>query len=65
MLINSFYKGEWILFDYLAIVVSEDLEYRGHLEKTLWLKPVKIFISKGQEEVRIYDVKTYRERENQ
>ena len=64
-LIRSFYQGEWIHFDYLALQVSPNIEFQGHLEKTLWVEPEKVFINEREREVRIYNIKKYRERENQ
>lgn len=64
-LIRSFYRGEWIHFDYLALQVSPDIEFQGHLEKTLWVVPEKVFTNDRQREVRIYNIRKYRERENQ
>ena len=64
-LIQSFYRGEWIHFDYLALQVSPDIEFQGHLEKTLWVEPEKVFINERKREVRIYNIKKYREREDQ
>ena len=64
-LIGSFYRGEWIHFDYLALQVSPDVEFQGHLEKTLWVEPEKVFVNERNREVRIYNIKKYREREDQ
>ena len=64
-LIRSFYRGEWIHLDYLALQVSPDIEFQGHLEKTLWVVPEKVFMNDRNREVRIYNIKKYRERENQ
>jgi len=64
-LIRSFYRGEWIHFDYLALQVSPDIEFQGHLEKTLWVEPEKVFMNERGREVRIYNIKKYRERADQ
>ena len=64
-LIRSFYRGEWIHYDYLALQVSPDVEFQGHLEKTLWVVPEEVFKNERNREVRIYNIKKYRERENQ
>ena len=64
-LIRSFYRGEWIHFDYLALEIKSDLEFQGHMEKTLWVEPVKVFTNERQREIKIYNIKKYRERENQ
>ena len=64
-LIGAFYRGEWIHVDYLALQISPDIEFQGHLEKTLWVEPEKVFVNDRQREVRIYNIKKYRERPNQ
>ena len=64
-LIRSFYRGEWIHFDYLALQVIPDIEFQGHLEKTLWVVPEKVYKNERAREVRIYNIKKYREREDQ
>ena len=64
-LIRSFYRGEWIHFDYLALKIDSDIEFQGHMEKTLWVEPEKVFTNERQREVRIYNIKKYREREDQ
>ncbi len=64
-LINQFYRGEWINFDYLALEVKPDPEFLGHLEKTLWVVPAQVIKGERDREVRIYNIKKYRERPNQ
>jgi len=41
------------------------MELLNLLEKTLWVEPIKIFSTKKNRQVRIYNIKKYRERENQ
>lgn len=62
-LLASFYKGQWIEYDYLALKVSPDPEFESHLKTTLWLVPVKVFNDDKGSQVRIYNVKKYRERD--
>lgn len=64
-LIGSFYRGEWIHFDYLAIQFIPEIEFHGHMEKTLWVVPEKVYRNDRDREIRIYNIKKYRDREDQ
>ncbi len=64
-LLVSFYKGRWIEYDYLALQVNPDPEFASHLRTTLWITPEKIFTNNRSDEVRIYNIKRYRERRKQ
>ncbi len=64
-LINQFYRGEWINYEYLALEIKPDPEYLGHLQRTLWVEPEKVIKGQRDREIRIYNIKQYRERPNQ
>jgi hypothetical protein len=64
-LLVSFYKGQWIEYDYLALQVNPDPEFASHLKTTLWVKPEKIIADQRGNEVRMYNIKKYRERRSQ
>lgn len=64
-LIRSFYRGGWINFDYLALTVKPDPEYEAHLQRTMWVEPEKVFSNSKSREVRMVDIKKYRDREDQ
>jgi hypothetical protein len=60
-----FYRGKWIKYDYLALQVDPDPEFERHLKKTLWVVPEQVFRGNRNREVRVYNIKKYRERKNQ
>ena len=64
-LINQFYRGQWINYEYLALEIKPDPEYMRHLDITLWVVPEKVVKGERNREVRIYNIKKYRERPNQ
>jgi len=51
-LLNQFYRGQWINYDYLALEIKPDPDYLIHLDKTLWVEP-EFIISKNTVSVRI------------
>ncbi len=64
-LINQFYRGEWINYDYLALEIKPDPEYMRHLDRTLWVVPEQVIKGSPDREIRIYNIKKYRARPNQ
>ena len=64
-LVNQFYRGKWINFDYLALEIKPDPQFLSHLNKTLWVEPEMVIKGERGREVRIYNIKKYRERPDQ
>jgi hypothetical protein len=64
-LLDRFYRGKWIDYDYVALQIDPDPGFEHHLKKTLWVVPEKVFVNERSKEVRIYNIKKHRERKDQ